>query len=47
LAGTVVVFSLLIWIPGSCYINHQDRKRDKQEALEAEWRDKRVNLLLK
>ncbi|KAK2553480.1 ADAM 17-like protease [Acropora cervicornis] len=26
LAGTVVVFSLLIWIPGSCYINHQSTK---------------------
>ncbi|XP_015780892.1 PREDICTED: ADAM 17-like protease [Acropora digitifera] len=47
LAGTVVVFSLLIWIPGSCYINHQDRKRDKQEALEAEWRDKRSTKLLR
>lgn len=47
LAGTVVVFSLLIWIPGSCYINRQDRKRDKQEALEAEWRDKRSTKLLR
>lgn len=47
LAGTVVVFSLLIWIPASCYINRLDRKRDKQEALEAEWRDSKNTQLLR
>ncbi|XP_068705406.1 ADAM 17-like protease [Montipora foliosa] len=47
LAGTVVVFSLLFWIPASCYINRLDRKRDKQEALDAEWRDIKNTKLLR
>lgn len=47
LAGTVVVFSLLIWIPASCYINRLDNKKDKQEALEAEWRDSKNTQLLR
>lgn len=47
LAGTVVVFSLLIWIPASCYVNRIDKKRDKTESLEAEWRDPRNTQLLR
>ncbi|KAL9961542.1 hypothetical protein ACROYT_G030500 [Oculina patagonica] len=47
LAGTVVVFSLLIWIPASCYVNRIDKKRDKRESLEAEWRDPKNTQLLR
>ncbi|XP_058953790.2 ADAM 17-like protease [Pocillopora verrucosa] len=47
LAGTVVVFSLLIWVPASCYVNRIDRKHDKRESLEAEWRDPKNTQLLR
>lgn len=47
LAGTVMVLSLFIWIPASCYINRLDNKRDKQEVKEAEWRDARNTQLLR
>lgn len=47
LAGTVVVLSLLIWVPASCYVNRIDRKNDKRESLEAEWRDSKNTKLLR
>ncbi|GAB1607561.1 ADAM 17-like protease [Argonauta hians] len=33
---TVIIFSMFLWIPFSCYISHYDRKeREKDEAYEA------------
>ena len=38
LVGTVVVISLLIWIPASCLISWIDRQRAERDQKEWEWR---------
>ena len=38
LVGTVVVISLLIWIPASCLISWIDRQRAESDQKEWEWR---------
>jgi disintegrin and metalloproteinase domain-containing protein 17 len=38
LVGTVVVISLLIWIPASCLISWVDRQRAERDQKEWDWR---------
>ena len=37
LVGTVIILSLIIWIPVSCCVSYQDRKRKRQEEEENKW----------
>ena len=37
LVGTVIILSLIIWIPASCYISYQDRKMKRKEEEENKW----------
>ena len=34
----IVLISMLVWIPASCYINHLDKKRKEAENDEWIWR---------
>eukprot|EP00112_Aurelia_sp_Birch-Aquarium-sp1_P006413 Seg1709.3 transcript_id=Seg1709.3/GoldUCD/mRNA.D3Y31 product="ADAM 17-like protease" protein_id=Seg1709.3/GoldUCD/D3Y31 len=36
---TVLVFSLLIWIPASCVVRYVDKRREREEIEEMEWKD--------
>ena len=38
LVGSVVIISLLIWIPASCLISWIDRQRAERDQKEWEWR---------
>ncbi|XP_074656602.1 ADAM 17-like protease [Tubulanus polymorphus] len=37
MVGTVIVFSMIIWIPASCTISHFDRKRRQKEREIRDW----------
>ena len=37
IVGTVMVLSLIVWIPASCAIHHVDKKKAKQDAKERDW----------
>nr|AMO02512.1 ADAM 17-like protein [Tityus serrulatus] len=45
IVGTVVVISVIIWIPASCLISYVDRKRRKEYKELMERRNKRQNIL--
>lgn len=45
IVGTVVVISVIIWIPASCLISYVDRKRRKEFKEAMERRSKRQNIL--
>ena len=35
--GTVIVISLILWIPASCIVHHIDKKRQHNEEEERDW----------
>lgn len=37
IVGTVIILSLVIWIPGSCIVAYIDRKRAREEKDEVDW----------
>ena len=37
LVGTVILLSLIIWIPVSCCVSYQDRKMKRKEEEENKW----------
>ncbi|XP_023216169.1 ADAM 17-like protease isoform X2 [Centruroides sculpturatus] len=45
IVGTVVVISVIIWVPASCLISYVDRKRRKEYKEVMERRSKRQNIL--
>ncbi|XP_064598106.1 ADAM 17-like protease [Liolophura sinensis] len=45
--GTVLILSLIIWIPGSCIISCVDRRREKKEKERLEWLNSRNRILLR
>uniref|UniRef100_T1J977 ADAM 17-like protease n=1 Tax=Strigamia maritima TaxID=126957 RepID=T1J977_STRMM len=46
IVGTVIVISIVVWIPGSCLITYVDRKRRKEDKQRQEWFDKRNKSLI-
>ncbi|KAK2166047.1 hypothetical protein LSH36_43g05043, partial [Paralvinella palmiformis] len=37
IVGTVIVFSLVIWIPASCVVCHLDRKKKREDEKQRQW----------
>ncbi len=37
LVGTVIILSLVIWIPVSCWVSWKDRTAKRKETRENEW----------
>ncbi|XP_014668138.1 PREDICTED: ADAM 17-like protease [Priapulus caudatus] len=38
IVGTVIILSLIVWIPASCIVNYVDNKRREKEEEEMTWR---------
>ncbi|XP_031555460.1 ADAM 17-like protease isoform X2 [Actinia tenebrosa] len=47
IVGTIMFFSLCIWIPVSCIVHRIDVKNDKEVKKEIEWRDPKNTQLLR
>nr|UST29447.1 ADAM 17-like protease [Haliclona caerulea] len=47
IVGTIMFFSLCIWIPVSCIVHRIDVKNDKEVKKEMEWRDKKNTELIR
>ncbi|XP_028518433.1 disintegrin and metalloproteinase domain-containing protein 17 [Exaiptasia diaphana] len=47
IVGTIMFFSLCIWIPVSCIIHRIDKRNEKAEVQEQEWRDPKNTQLLR
>ena len=43
--GTVIVVSLVFWVPISCLISWIDRKRAEEDAADWEWTDELEHLV--
>ncbi len=46
LVGTVIILSLIIWIPVSCCVSYQDRKLKRKEEEENKWLSATVSSLI-
>lgn len=44
IVGTVIILSLIVWIPASCIVNYVDNKRRKQEEEEMAWKKPDVSV---
>ena len=44
LVGTVIILSLIVWIPVSCCVSYQDRKVKRREAEESKWLSANVSV---
>jgi disintegrin and metalloproteinase domain-containing protein 17 len=47
IVGTVIILSLVLWIPASCVVSCIDRQRDREEKERVQWFDRTNDNLIR